>query len=135
MIDDNENNVNYEDYNQQAPGPYTKEELSTAKSLCIASVLLYAAPYMIMTLLSFLLRFRILPANSYTGFGYIASTIRIAAIIVLIVCRAKYPEYQPAKVLMWIYIILFVSAIVIGIIALAVLIYTCNAIFSNMSCG
>ena len=44
----------------------------------------------------------------------------------MIVARVKYPKSTFAKILMWVYIVLFILAIVAAVLIVAACFYTCS---------
>ena len=59
-----------------------------------------------------------------SGFSLVAWAARIAAYVLMIIARVKCPKSTYAKVVMWIYIALFVM----GLVALVVMMITCAGI-------
>lgn len=81
---------------------------NTADILCTISVCLYFGMPLLSTLLCII---------GLAPLAYIISPFsRIAAYVLMIIARVKYPESKFAKILMWIYIALFAVSIVLAII-------------------
>lgn len=60
--------------------------------------------------------------------GVVDIAMAIAAYILVVLCRVKYKENRFGKVLMWVYIALFIAnviLVVVGILAFAILCYEC----------
>jgi len=62
-----------------------------------------------------------------SGFSLVAWAARIAAYVLMIIARVKCPKSTYAKVVMWIYIALFVM----GLVALVVMMITCAGILAE----
>lgn len=100
-------------YAQQAGGE-TPEEKKNANRLCIISLVLYLSPI-------------IWGLFNSRGFGLISGACSIAAIVLMIVARVKYPKNTFAKVLMWIYIAFFILGVITLILAWIFLIEIINS--------
>lgn len=102
-----------------------------ATTLCVISlILMYGFPIIVGVIAGFI---GTLNSNAsdimYNVFGSFSSLSSIAAIVLMIVARAKYPESKFANVLMIIYIIQVAIFIMMGIIFLI----ACNTLMA--SCG
>lgn len=94
-----------------------------ANTLCTISLCLYfGGP--ILTVLLYIIRYVIFSTSAMLSgvvamLGGLSSFSTLAAYVLMIVARIKYPTSKYAKVVMWIYIILLILEI-IGVIILAV---------------
>ncbi len=104
-------------YAQQAGGE-TPEEKKNANRLCIISLVLYLSP-LIWGLF-----------NSRVS-RLISGACSIAAIVLMIVARVKYPKNTFAKVLMWIYIAFIILGVITLILAWIFLIEMINSCAGN----
>lgn len=106
--------------------PKTKTpEDELANKLCIISLICYFGPGVLSAVMTPLLAtFEDTLENSPTGdilalpIGAILALAPIAAIILMIVARVKAPKNTFAKVLMWVYIGLFILKILLGFLLL-----------------
>lgn len=99
-----------------------------ANTLCIISLILQFAPYVLIGILSGIIESL---ETSFTGMstapaivqilGYIGGGSYIASWVFMIIARSKYSESVFAKVLMWVYL----GILSIGIIGTILLIYMC----------
>lgn len=99
-----------------------KEENKEAQKLCIASLICMYAGSTISAVLSF-----IVPVLAPL-FGTCAGLSPIAAIVLMIMARIKYPNNKFAKILMWVYIAQIILAILLFIIIVVACYYTCSTI-------
>ena len=67
-------------------------------------------------------------------FGLIGAAY-VGGIVLMIVARVKYPKYLFAKVLMWVYIAMFVTAVATMIISIILLAIACNACINALGGG
>ena len=128
MSEDNQSNPAPQPAEVVAPvapnQPKTKTpEDELANKLCIISLICYFAPTVLGTVLSPLLGiFEDTLENSITGnifilpIGAILALAPIAAIVLMIIARVKAPKNTFAKVLMWVYIGLFILKIFLVIL-------------------
>ncbi len=93
-----------------------------ANQLCIISLLLYFVAPLALGIVGILLDVLFKSEILTTGFTGLGSVARIAAFVIVIVARVKYPTSKFAKVLLWVYIG-FIIATFLLIIALIVLIF------------
>lgn len=113
-----------------------EKDRKNANTLCIISLICYFVPGLINFIYTFVTLSSVADYESYeyTGGGgsYLLSGLNflafIAAWVLMIVARVNYPNSKFAKVLMWVYIGLFI----LGIIATVVIIVTCAATLSAM---
>ena len=103
----------------QAPGEkvYTKEDDKMANQLCIYSLLLqYVAPLVIGVIAGV---FSVIAEE----LGYVVSSVSLlcplAAFVLMVVARVKYPQNRFAKILMWIYIVTIGLSLLIFIFIVA----------------
>ena len=98
-------------------------DYTPARNMCIASaVLTYLSGPLVIILSSILSPLEEL----LSMFG---GLFPIAGIVLLIMTRVKYPDYKPAKILTWVYLI----SLIIGLIAFVILVVFCVWTCSNMS--
>lgn len=137
-----------------AKPPMTEEEKKQANLLCIISLSLYLLPIIIYLILVFIsagaTASRIddpyyvesqISNNSatldavFSIFSLLACGSFIAAIVLMIVARVKYPQSVFAKVLMWVYIVMFIIAVIgIAIVAISCAIACGNCLDDLRGC-
>ena len=96
------------------------EDEANAKKLCIASLLCYFGGPFLSRILNYAS-----PNNSVLSSLLALSSL--AGIALMIVARIKYPENRFARILMWVYICLFIGGIVLGIIGIILLFLFCKS--------
>jgi len=126
--------------NNKKDEKYTPQQLKQAKLLCILSLTFYVVPQIVLSIVAIIND--ISPLN-YTSSEYnpitngitsilteIASgsffMLEIAAIVLMIVARVKYPKYTFAKVLMIVYIVEFAIAILSIVVLMIFVAYICS---------
>lgn len=123
---------------------YTPEEKAKAKLLCIISLILFVAPEAVSFLISLVRDMVFIPSSISTTTDVMENIILslgmaslIAAYVLMIVARVKYPKYVFAKVLMWVYIALFIATVIAAIIGLVMLYIVCSSCagMTGSSCG
>ncbi len=87
-----------------------------ANQLCIISLLLYFVAPLVIGIVGVLLDFLFKSEALGTGFSGLGVVTRIAAFVIVIVARAKYPTSKFAKVLLWVYIGLLIASFVLIIV-------------------
>lgn len=117
---------------------YTPEQVRKARILCIASLIFYVAPRLLMAIASiftpymsaifFSKQSNASPFYSLSSIFYIVAELlsvgcQIAAIVLMIIARVKYPKFLFAKILMWVYIALTILAI-LAIILIALFFFS-----------
>ncbi len=113
--------------NPQPSNPTTDDD-KEAKKLCIASLIcMYAA-----SPIAGVLGYCVPPLAPL--FGTCAGLSPIAAIVLMIMARVKYPKNKFAKILMWIYIVQIILALLLFIILVVVCFYTCSTMDTS-GCG
>ena len=105
---------------------YTVEDDKKANKLGIISLCLYFGPA-ILSAISFLAT----AASStfkyiLTIFSGLSGLSSLAAIVLMIIIRIKYPQNRLGKIIMWLYIILFILGIVLSIIIFVACIAFCG---------
>lgn len=130
MSEDNQANPTPQPAEVVAPAAPAQPKIKTpedelANKLCIISLICYFGPGVLGAVMTPLLAaFEDTLENSPTGnilalpIGAILSLAPIAAIILMIVARVKAPKNTFAKVLMWIYIGLFIFKIFLVILVI-----------------
>lgn len=118
---------------------FTPEDRATAKKLCIISLCCYCAPAV-----AYLISYLISMATdvAYLGsYGTIENAVShvlevitgissigvIAAYVLMIVARVKFPKSVFAKVLMWVYIGMFIMEVVSAILLIVFVWVACSA--------
>lgn len=91
----------------------TPEEKKKANMLCLISVILTVCPTIFVMITSV---FNIKNNIITTIFGAITSVNNLAALVLMIVVRVKYPKNVFGKVLMWLYIITIVGGLILAIV-------------------
>ena len=114
--------------NPQPSNPVVTDDDKEAKKLCIASLICMYGASLISGVLSY-----ILPPLAPL-FGTCAGLSPIAAIVLMIMARVKYPKNKFAKILMWVYIVQIILALILFIIIVVVCFYTCSTMDTS-GCG
>jgi len=96
------------------------EENKKANILCTISLLCYFIGPILLFLISLCLSF--ISKSLGSVFNILISAPRIAAIVLMIVARVKYPKNTFAKVLMWIYIGIIIAGFILGVILIVCII-------------
>ena len=96
------------------------DDKKNANILCIISLILYFAAPIFALLMAIV--FSLISEDASMLSTGITSISRIAAYVLMIVARIKYPESTFAKILMWIYIGLFAVGFIMGILLIILLI-------------
>ena len=94
-----------------------------ANQLCIISLLLYFVAPLVLGIVGILLDILLKSEILTTGFTGLGSVARIAAFVIVIVARVKYPTSKFAKILLWVYIGFIIATFLLLIIALIVFIF------------
>lgn len=134
---------------QQMPGqkppkepPYSPEEMAKAKKLCIMSLIFYAAPLAVSVFLYSIFETSSImdglvgdmySAVSFTFYGAMIAS-QITGYIFMIIARVKYPKYVFAKVLMWVYIGIFVAEVITTIIMVVLIYVACSTCIGYTGC-
>ena len=119
----NNSNVNIVQKPNQVP--MSEEDKKKANILCIISLICTLGPTVLTTLLSMLgipnvLRDIITYSDGFLG---------LTGIVLMIIARVNYPQSKFAKIVMWIYIVLFIILVIlllIVLIFLGFLLYSCK---------
>ena len=94
-----------------------------ANTLCIISILCYMVIPVIVGALTIFLS-ALTNDSSFTSLlSMISAPSRIAAFVLVIIARAKYPNNKFAKILMWVYISLIIAAFVLVIILVLLILF------------
>lgn len=104
------------------PNSVLAYDTKKANQLCTISLLLYFVAPFALGILGILLDFLFKSEALATGFAGLGSVARIAAFVMAIVARVKYPTSKFAKVLLWIYIGFIIASFLL-IIALVILVF------------
>lgn len=104
------------------------DEKKKANNLCILSLLLYFASPIVLTMLDIF--FSIIIKEATVVFSLLILMARIAGIVIMVVARIKYPNSTFAKVLMWIYIGLFIAGFLFFLIIMIIILSLGIALFS-----
>ena len=118
------NNVNPYQMNQPMNmNLETPEDKKKADKLCLISLLLFFIPDIVgCTILRFI-------EDVNDGISAVFALCPLAAIVLMIVARVKYPKNKFAKILMWVYIALIIA----GILFLILILAACAACLSGFS--
>ena len=98
----------------------TPEDKKNAHLLCIISLILTFASDIIAGIVSVIFP----PLGSLLV--EVAPLCNLAGLVLMIVARVKYPKNKFAKILMWIYIILFLLGILAVVLLFVACMYTCS---------
>ena len=109
--------------------PATKDENHLANVLCTISLCLYFGGSTVIAILSGILSAAPLARPLAALLSLLSGLSPIAAYVLMIIARVKCPKSTYAKVVMWIYIALFI----LSIIAFIILMLTCSALI--IACG
>lgn len=102
-----------------------EDENKKANRLCVYSLLCYFVGPIIFAILSVLLNLIFQGLGTFLSLG---STIsKIAAYVFIGMARVKYPRNTFSKVLMWVYIALFLLGLLLAIVIVVILVF---ALFS-----
>ena len=104
---------------QPTPVPVQKpiaNDNQKANQLCIFSLLLYLAAPFVLGILGIFISAIFKNETIDIGTSLLGVIARIAAIVMVIVARVKYPTSKFAKVLLWIYIGLFIAGLLLLIL-------------------
>lgn len=101
------------------------ENDSNANILCIFSLVLNYGIGLILEIITYKIGYRSNLIESLTGICY------IMGLALLIIARVKYPKNKFAKIVMWLYIIMFIIGIIISIIIAITCTLACNSIKGN----
>ena len=104
------------------------EEKKKANILCLISVILPFCPTIFVMITSV---FNIKNDILTTIFGAIVSVCNLAALVLMIVVRVKYPKNLFGKILMWFYIITIVGGLILTIVFMISCAIMCEN-FSNL---
>lgn len=114
------NNNPYQTMNMNLENPEDKKK---ADKLCLISLLLFFIPDIVgSTILRFI-------EDVNDGISAVFALCPLAAIVLMIVARVKYPKNKFAKILMWVYIALIIA----GILFLIFILAACAACLSGFS--
>ena len=120
----NNNNVNIQNLKPNQV-PMSDKDRKNANLLCIISLICGFGPSIITALFKLLG----IPDVLSNIFMYSDGFLTLAGIVLMIIDRVNYPQSKFAKVVMWIYIvllILFVIGIILLIIFIGLLAYSCS---------
>ncbi len=122
-------NCNYNYYSNNIQPNNNNNPIDTLRKekgdrLCIFSIVSLLAPGIICSLIYML-------TGDYTGIAYkiadsLVGLMAVVSLILMIVCRVKYPENKFGKVLMWVYISFFALAILGGVLVILIFMTICS---------
>lgn len=112
---------------------YTVEDEKKANKLGITSLCLFFGPGIVSALLiaiSASVKSSIIMSLA-TILSALSGVASLASIVLMIIIRVKYPKNKLGKILMWLYIILFVLAIVLTVLVFVACLAFCGNELSN----
>ncbi len=112
----------------------SEQDKRTCNILCIVSIILVGLP-ILSDILSFVFSYAFYAGTDlFEEVPYLTNILYgttglmwVSGIVLMIIARVKYPQSLFAKVLMWVYIALFIISVVLMIIAIIALAVLCSA--------